>query len=164
MNTFLECKTETTNPKFCSKSCSAKYNNRGRRRWSKDNSCAHCNDWIESSRTYCKKCFNSKKLIQWDNITLEEVRGQRSYQKNSRIREDARKKFLKTGITSCQKCGYDKHIEIHHIKSISSFPKTAKISEINSLENLVGLCPNCHWEVENNLASVYPLSSKQVKG
>lgn len=30
MNTCINCNKETTNPRFCSKSCAAKYNNRGR--------------------------------------------------------------------------------------------------------------------------------------
>lgn len=51
----------------------------------------------------------------------------------------------------CNKCGYDKHIEICHIKSVSSFVDESLIQDINSISNLIGLCPNCHWEFDNNL-------------
>lgn len=49
----------------------------------------------------------------------------------------------------CSKCGYDKHFQICHIKSISSFPDDTMLSEINNISNVVALCPNCHWEFDN---------------
>jgi predicted HNH restriction endonuclease len=36
-----------------------------------------------------------------------------------------------------------------HIKPISSFEETVYLSVINSQDNLVLLCPNCHWEFDN---------------
>ena len=47
-------------------------------------------------------------------------------------------------------CGYDKHVEICHIKSIGSFPTDTIVSDINSLDNLLSLCPNCHYEFDHN--------------
>jgi 5-methylcytosine-specific restriction endonuclease McrA len=49
----------------------------------------------------------------------------------------------------CNNCGYDKHVEICHIKPISEFDVNTKIKEVNSPDNLVQLCPNCHWEFDN---------------
>ena len=49
----------------------------------------------------------------------------------------------------CGECGWDKHVQIHHKKAIGMYPDTALIEEINSLENLQYLCPNCHWEIDN---------------
>jgi len=46
----------------------------------------------------------------------------------------------------CCKCLYDKHVEVCHIKSIKDFPMDALINEINAINNLELLCPNCHWE------------------
>ena len=54
----------------------------------------------------------------------------------------------------CKNCGYDKHVEVCHIKSISEFDKTSLISEINSLDNLIYLCPNCHWEYDHKIISL----------
>lgn len=51
----------------------------------------------------------------------------------------------------CAICGYDKHIEIAHIKAVSDFEDSVKISEINSINNLIALCPNHHWEYDNNI-------------
>jgi len=49
----------------------------------------------------------------------------------------------------CMNCGYNKHVEVCHIHPISLFPMDAAIDEINDLSNLVLLCPNCHWELDN---------------
>ena len=51
----------------------------------------------------------------------------------------------------CKVCGYDKHVEVCHIKSVSSFLDTATVLEINSIENLVVLCRNHHWEYDHDL-------------
>lgn len=51
----------------------------------------------------------------------------------------------------CLVCGYDKHYDVAHIKSVSSFSDETKISEINDINNLMGLCKNHHWEYDNNL-------------
>lgn len=49
----------------------------------------------------------------------------------------------------CNSCGYDKHYEVCHIKAVSDFPDEALVEEINSIDNLMALCPNCHWEFDN---------------
>jgi 5-methylcytosine-specific restriction endonuclease McrA len=51
----------------------------------------------------------------------------------------------------CQNCGYDKHVQICHIKPIKNFEETATLSEVNASDNLVVLCPNCHWEFDHGL-------------
>lgn len=51
----------------------------------------------------------------------------------------------------CKVCGYDTHVEVCHIKSVSSFCDDTLITEINSIDNLIGLCPNHHWEFDNGL-------------
>lgn len=49
----------------------------------------------------------------------------------------------------CEKCGYDKHIEVCHKRPIKEFDDTHTIKEINDINNLIGLCPNCHWEMDH---------------
>ena len=46
---------------------------------------------------------------------------------------------------------YNKHIEIAHKKAVSDFDDSATIAEINDINNLIALCPNCHWEFDNGL-------------
>ena len=78
--------------------------------------------------------------------------GKRAYQKHSRIRDLARRAYDTSGLPkSCSVCGYDKHYELHHVKSIGSFAPTTPISIINDPSNLVALCPNHHWEADHIL-------------
>ena len=50
---------------------------------------------------------------------------------------------------TCCLCGYDRHAEACHLKSVSSFPDETLIVEINSPCNLVAMCPTHHWELDN---------------
>ena len=67
------------------------------------------------------------------------------------IRSQARSIAKSLGFSKCLKCLYDKHYEVCHIKPISSFPLDTPISVINSPDNLMPLCPNCHWEHDHNI-------------
>lgn len=51
----------------------------------------------------------------------------------------------------CEVCSYSKHVEVCHIRPISTFPVESQLKDINSKDNLVGLCPNCHWEFDHSL-------------
>lgn len=156
MNKCLKCKTETSNPKFCSKSCSNSLNNSLNPKIKlKIIFCKTCNKRIKRNsyrdkrRKYCSDKCNPF-IIDWANFNYKDITGKRSYQKNSRIRELARNIYNKSNKPKyCTKCGYDKHYEICHIKPIHKFSEKSKISEINSLDNLIALCPNCHWELDH---------------
>jgi predicted HNH restriction endonuclease len=65
------------------------------------------------------------------------------------VRTRARAASKKLGLDKCQKCGYDKHVEITHAKGISTFEGHTLVSVINAPSNLMALCPNCHWEFDN---------------
>ena len=61
---------------------------------------------------------------------------------------------------SCQICGYNKHIEVAHIKAVSEFSDDTLLTTINSIDNLIGLCPNHHWEYDNNMLDLKNLLKK----
>ena len=84
-------------------------------------------------------------------LTLQDLVTSNSYKCNQHvlIRGRARTIAKNLGWKSCSKCGYDKHIEIAHIKSINDFNSDTPISVINDITNLLPLCPNCHWEFDN---------------
>ena len=68
------------------------------------------------------------------------------------IRKGAEKVFSESGKPLvCAVCGYDHHVEIAHIRSVSDFPGDALISDINSEDNLIALCPNHHWEYDHGI-------------
>lgn len=51
----------------------------------------------------------------------------------------------------CAACSYSKHTEIAHIKDISLFPTRATLWEVNHPANLIPLCRNHHFELDNGL-------------
>ena len=158
MNTCMNCKRATTNTKFCSRSCAASCNNRlFPKRRSKANHCKICGaDLTGLRRSKCNECLLLIKTIDGgykkiQDVTKAEYQSQSNYYQ-SRVRLHARKiasKFNK--LDRCAICGYNLHVECAHIKSISSFPGKTPVRVINSPSNLIGLCPNHHWEQENGL-------------
>jgi|ERR1035437_5338169 hypothetical protein len=125
---------EARRKSFCNKSCAAKYNNS-----------------IKPKRIKKIKILKEKL-----NLTLGKTKGElflgcANWQSaRSQIQGIARIVFLRSDRPKCcSKCGYDKHFQVAHIKSVSSFDESALISEINHIDNLVALCPNCHWEFDN---------------
>lgn len=73
----------------------------------------------------------------------------------SSIQADAKKTFEAFNPNpKCKICGYSNHVEVAHIKSVSEFDDSATIGEINSINNLIGLCPNHHWEFDNGILKI----------
>jgi predicted restriction endonuclease len=54
----------------------------------------------------------------------------------------------------CKVCGYDRHVDIAHVKQVSTFPDAAPLSVINAPDNLAALCPNHHWEYDHKLLNL----------
>lgn len=152
--TCVSCNKETTNPKFCSKSCAATTNNKIPKRKRKIKYCK-CGKEINNQNQFCPTCLPNYR--DWSQISLNDTTGKRKYQMHSRIRQLARKiyyKYMKGKELKCCNCGYNKHIEICHIKPVYAFDPKTKISEINDIANLIGLCRNCHWEFDNKLLTL----------
>lgn len=107
------------------------------------------------------RCINldiDPPIIRKPNPVSEQTKGDLfSNRKNwqsarSSIQKLAQKVYEEFGKPyKCIICGYDSHIEIAHIKSVSEFPNEALVREINHPDNLIGLCPNHHWEYDNGL-------------
>ena len=90
------------------------------------------------------------------NKTKKEIFEERKNWQSARtaIRKVANNIFDEYNIPKkCIICGYDKHIEIAHIKAVSEFSDDTLISEINDINNLAPLCPNHHWEFDNGILS-----------
>lgn len=155
----IECEKETYNPSFCSRTCAAKYNNaknpkRKKRVWH----CEKCGCTKERPHHKAHICYDCKdKPISYKYITIGDLRStylKRGWHRQNvytYIREQSKRIMKKLGIKSCFICGYNKHVEACHKTTISSYPDNTLISEINSLDNLIALCPNCHWEFDHGL-------------
>ena len=158
--------------KFCNRSCAAQHNNRlspKRIRFPDGNfQCERCLETlplvrnktgVRLKRRFCTHCERIAR-IETRGFGVLETKSKRELfdcrpnwqSARSSIRAHANLVFERSKCPSqCFVCGYSLHVEIAHIKSVSSFPDTALISEINAIANLVGLCPNHHWEYDNDL-------------
>lgn len=155
----IHCDKETTNPKFCSKSCAAHVNNTIFPKRKLDRKCMLCDNIVKSYRHY--RCefhmdeWNEQKRQNWKTKTLGElrngfaVRGKHPSWIHAQVRSYCRTWLRHLLKESCRHCGYSKHLELAHIKAISSFPDSATLGEVNSESNVIPLCPNCHWEFDN---------------
>jgi predicted HNH restriction endonuclease len=148
MNKCLNCQKETNNPKFCSRSCAATYNNKKYPKRTPNKKCARCNNLITYNLKYCNDC----KFKQGEDITLSKAI-YHCHHKSSAfalVRSRARKIARDLNLNICQNCGYNKHVEICHRKPIADFDESTMLSVINHPDNLIALCPNCHWEFDHN--------------
>ncbi len=141
------------------KSCSAIYNNKKHvKRQPKKRFCRECKVKLPiirktttngipyiAKRLLCDTCRKPKAM------TLREAMYINLHKSSAFALVRARARSKMAGITICTKCGYSKHVEVCHIKHISSFPLDTLISDINANNNLLVLCPNCHWEFDHDL-------------
>lgn len=154
------CKKETNNPKYCSRSCAAKISNktpkRKRTRKCSHDGCEHITRSWKSS--VCKDHWEEYKKNRYDLVgkTIGDYRNKLSVQGrhasclHAHIRLFAKSRLKHLSNMPCFNCGYFKHIEYCHIQALSSFPDSALITEVNDESNILPLCPNCHWEFDNN--------------
>lgn len=149
----LNCGDPTSNPSYCSRSCSAVSNNKKYPKRSPEAICKDCGKSMRTTkRKSCDECYIPRKKVK--DQTIAELKGDGNANNSgyTQIRADARKSFRSSGRPmTCQQCGYDLHVEICHIKDISSFSDDTYIFIINDLSNLVTLCPNHHWEFDNGV-------------
>lgn len=150
----LKCRQETSNPKFCSQSCAASFNNRKFPKRSPEGTCIKCPTKVPTTRKYCKRCLRRYRAT-YDFIPLSKVCSKyRKYAPSAAyniIRQRARRALKLAGRTVCEVCGYSKHFEAAHIKPIGEFAPETLIGDINHSSNLVALCPTHHWEFDHGL-------------
>lgn len=145
MVSCFNCGATTTNAKFCSRSCAAKTNNTLiPKRVAKTNNCTRCGCQLKSGRTVCDECI-------MPDMTLGEAIYKNHHPSSAFALVRSRARRATNHLEkSCAHCGYSKHVEICHIKAVSSYPLETKLSVVNDLSNLILLCPNCHWEFDHS--------------
>ena len=121
------------------------------------NECPICGRKKYHTSEVCSKC---RKEIKRNNIKEQTlghyIDGQKYLAtKCNDIRKDAKRTLEESDREKvCEYCRnheFDEILEVHHKKGILEFDSSAKIKEINSLENLVWLCPNHHRMLEMGL-------------
>ncbi len=146
--------------RFCSSACAAKYLNQRKERKYR---CGKCNKPAnKKTRTgMCRVCLlaerklcSSKRLVKVIKSDLRATRkGYQSYR--SAIQKHARQVYRDSGKPlKCCVCGYDRHVDIAHIRPVSSHAGDTSLGDINAVENLAALCPNHHWEFDKGLLTL----------
>lgn len=158
------CKNETVNKKYCSRKCATKSNNVLFPKRKTKKKCQKCNEnAINYRHSFCEihqKEYLNNKPQYYQNLTLEDYWNKKSLSnlhkssKNAHIRGLARSWFKDLTKLPCANCGYNKHVELCHIKPISSFDSCSKVKDVNSKTNIIQLCPNCHWEFDNGFLNL----------
>ena len=130
---------------FCSRKCAVVFY--GKKRKFRPKICIECgnNYKRKASVKKCSGCVSKTK-----NRLLQVKKKDMTHPK---IRSHARIIYFRSNKAAkhCENCGYDKHIQVCHKKNVSDFSDNAALKEINDIKNLVGLCPNYHWEFDNGL-------------
>lgn len=152
----LNCQQETKNPKYCCRSCSATVTGRLFPKRKIQKKCIKCENTVKSYRhNRCEFHWQEYKESKYQNRTIGEYRNLVSVKHShpswihAHIRNFARSWLKHLTKLPCKFCGYDKHVELAHIKAICDFEDDALLSEVNSPENVIQLCRNCHWEFDN---------------
>lgn len=96
-----------------------------------------------------KRCIRCSSRERMEYKTISEVMHSAKHGQSAKfniVRGRARNQYKHIKI--CQFCGYDKHVEVCHIKPIGAFSLDTLVSEVNAPDNILILCPNCHWEFD----------------
>lgn len=167
MTICVNCQEETPNPKYCSRSCAAKQNNKVPKRRRDPQKWCECGRQLRRKTSgKCTVCDPVDPIS--SQMTLGEVRqrridrGRRANDMYIDVRNHARN-MVKDLPRSCFICGYDKMVHLAHVKDIYTYPDEATLGEINSLDNLTFLCPNHHWEFDKlpRSATSVPIVSRR---
>lgn len=167
MTTCPTCQKETSNPKFCSRSCAAVFTNKASPKRKRTRKCSNegCEKLTRSwNSSVCQEHWEEYKQSRFDleGKTIGDYRQKLSVRNRHvsslhvHIRNFARNRLKHLVVSPCFNCGYDKHVELCHIKALASFDDSELISVVNAESNVMPLCRNCHWEFDNKLLEYLP--------
>lgn len=146
------CSNLLTKPwqkKYCSRRCAITINRKFlQKRKLLPNKFCQCGQRKEGRAKVCLGCIQDKKARR----TLKDVilKGYRGAQRWVVVRQEAKWLMERLGVEQkCEECGWNLHVEVIHVNSISSFPLDTLLTVVNARENLRYMCPNCHWTHDN---------------
>lgn len=163
------CGCETSNPKFCSRTCAATYTNRVSPKRPKEGCCKDCGIAVITKRCRCDQCRAKHDPTQINrNRTIGEFRakvalkGKHPSWMHAYVRGMCRTWNRSLSMKPCAHCSYSKHVELAHIKALNEFPDETLLSEVNDPSNVIQLCPNCHWEFDHELLTLDEIKTAEM--
>jgi hypothetical protein len=146
-----QCGTPTPNPQFCSRSCATRFNNLRCPKRRLEGRCAVCQCPVPRRNRYCPAHRTNRGLGPAEWAQALRSGSAHIHHWGHRVRLDARRRYYVARPYRCVCCGYERHIDVCHKRAVATFPPNTALDIVNSLDNLVGLCPNCHWEFDHGL-------------
>ncbi len=151
MSACPTCGRETNNPQFCSRSCAAKRNNVLAPKRRPEGKCFACGSPVPKRNKYCPSHQPNQPMDCSRPISAVADETDHPACRFARLRHHARRQYFAMMPKRCVRCGYDKHVEVCHRRALTSYPLDTPICVVNHPTNLIGLCPNCHWEFDHGL-------------
>lgn len=148
--------------RFCSMTCKGEFQesewvDEDHPRWDGGDvtvTCEWCNEEYEvaphketSSRFCSRDCFGLWKSHEWARDGSPVWKG--GYSKYHGNWRRNRKKALQRDGGTCQSCGSDDDLHVHHITPVVEFDDDDP--DMHKLSNLITLCSTCHPKVENGV-------------
>lgn len=148
--------------RFCGQSCAAKFNNTTtafpkRKRTPKV--CVKCGERHATTRPRQDGSLNYNKLCADCHVDKYQrlAEATKSESSHSQIRGHARKVMKDAGLSclcAVPGCDYTHFAECCHRTPVKDFPPDTKLKDMNSVDNLVALCPNHHWDFDHGLLTL----------
>lgn len=117
----------------------------------------------KTTNKICRNCYNKERTnrIISDLTPMKETFydcGARN--KYNKVRSHARRLVSSLGMKMiCSCCNFQKGIQVCHIKAINLFEDTTPLNVVNNINNLILLCPNCHWLFDHGYNSLEKLQN-----
>lgn len=167
--TCIQCQQETSNPRFCGRSCAAKYNNARSPKRSPEGSCSDCGASIPTSRKRCGECRLTKSSIPTKPKVVSTEEGTIKQQAYLRKRRNEAKVLLGG---KCTICGSVEKLEFDHVDPREKCYEISRgIARHTSWEVLLLelakcqlLCKSCHLKKSVEEGSFRKHAKKPVCG
>lgn len=171
----LNCDVETSNPKFCSRSCSASLNNALMPKRKLNNRCFSCEGFIRSNVKYCSECYQvfikNRKVKFCDKHQIDRIiKNGKTYKciecnKEAVVsyRQRAKKRLVENFGGKCKICGYKKSTRALHFHHVDPSTKSFGIGTGNTrkwelvleeVKKCILVCSNCHGEIHDGLINL----------
>lgn len=157
------CQKETSNPKFCSRSCATSSSNKTSPRRKKTKKCRNCGKIIYSEYIYCSnECLKDIQKLR-PKLSKEELK-KANVRNVIKWRQRLKERAVEYKGGKCQICGYSKCIkafDFHHLQpehkdfSISRDGNCRSWDTIKpELDKCALVCSNCHREIHAEVATI----------
>lgn len=145
--------TKEQSSKYCCTTCANRDIASKRNVPTKDSFCKECGCSHSRNSEFCSQICRS--TFEMKSISIGEASKYSQQNRYRSIRDKGNNFYKHYGKSSeCEHCGYSKHTENCHIRPVSDFEDGDTVWDCNKPDNMVFLCRNCHWELDNGILTI----------